>query len=127
MREALAAANPQDRDVRRELLRNHGKLSEILRGNGDVEAGLDSSRRATKLAQELMALPGATVEDRRNFATALLNFGWQLARTPRVGDGILFIRQAVAAFDKLHSESPKDFLITAQPGPGPQPARRNPA
>jgi non-specific serine/threonine protein kinase/serine/threonine-protein kinase len=112
MREALAAANPQDRDVRRELLRNHGKLSEILTGDGDVEAGLDSSRRATKLAQELVTLPGAAVEDRRNFATTLLNLGWQLARTPRVGDGILFIRQAIAAFDQLHGEYPNDFTIT---------------
>jgi non-specific serine/threonine protein kinase/serine/threonine-protein kinase len=112
MREALAAANPQDRDLRRELLRNHGKVSEILTGNGDIEAALDSSRRATKLAQELVAMPDATVEDRRNLATALLNFGWQLARTPRVGDGILFIRQAVAAFDKLHAEFPRDFVVT---------------
>jgi tetratricopeptide (TPR) repeat protein len=57
-------------------------------------------------------MPGATVEDRRNFATTLLSFGWQLARTPRVGDGILFIRQAIATFDNLHAEFPKDFVIT---------------
>jgi eukaryotic-like serine/threonine-protein kinase len=111
MREALAAVNPQDRAVRRELLRNHGKLSEILAGNGDVDAGIDASRRATKLAQELVSLPGATVEDRRNFATTLLNFGWQLARTPRVGDGVLFIRQSIAAFDSLHAEYPNEFVI----------------
>jgi non-specific serine/threonine protein kinase/serine/threonine-protein kinase len=112
MREALAAANPQDRGVRRELLRNHGKLSEILTGDGNVEAGIDSSRRATKLAQELVTLPGATVEDRRNFATTLLSFGWQLARTPRVGDGVLFIRQSIAAFDNLHTQYPNDLAIT---------------
>ena len=112
MREALAAANPQDRDVRRELLRNHGKLSEILSGDGNVDAGIESSRRATKLAQELVTLPGATIEDRRNFATTLLSFGWQLARTPRVGDGVLFIRQATAAFESLHNEYPNEFVIT---------------
>jgi eukaryotic-like serine/threonine-protein kinase len=112
MREALAAANPQDRDVRRELLRNHGKLSEILTGEGNVEAGLDNSRRAMKLAQQLAGLPGATIEDRRNFATSVLSYGWQLARTPRVGDGILFIRQGVATFDSLHDQYPKEVAIT---------------
>jgi tetratricopeptide (TPR) repeat protein len=111
MREALAAANPQDRDVRRELLRNHGKLSEILAGEGNMQAALESSRRATKLAQELMALPGATMEDRRNFATTLLSFGWQLARTPRVGDGVLFIRQSIAAYEALHAEFPTEIAI----------------
>ncbi len=112
MREALAASSPQDRDLRRELLRNHGKLSEILTDNGEIDAGLETSRRATKLAQELVAQPGAAVEDRRNFATTLLSFGWQLARTARVGDGILFIRQSIAAFDALHAEYPQDIAIT---------------
>lgn len=112
MRESLAAANPQDRDVRRELLRNYGKLGEILTGEGHVEAGVDNSRRAMKLAQQLAGLPGATVDDRRNFSTSVLSYGWQLARTSRVGDGILFIRQGVASFDSLHNEFPKDVSIT---------------
>jgi tetratricopeptide (TPR) repeat protein len=111
MREALAAANPQDRDVRRELLRNHGKLGELLSGEGDLSAAIESSRRATRLAQELVTMPGATVEDRRNVATTLLSFGWMLARTPRVGDGVLFIRQSIAAFENLHRQYPNDLLI----------------
>ena len=111
MREALAAANPQDRDVRRELLRNHGKLGEILSGEGDLQAAIDSSRRATRLAQELVTMPGATLEDRRNVATTLLSFGWLLARTPRVGDGVLFIRQSIAVFESLHTQYPNDIAI----------------
>jgi tetratricopeptide (TPR) repeat protein len=111
MREALAAADPQDRDVRRELLRNHGKLSEILTGEGDTQAAIESSRRASKLAQQLAGLPGATLEDRRNFATALLSLGWQLARAKQVGDGVLFIRQSAAIFEALHAESPDDPAV----------------
>ena len=111
MREALAAANPQDRDVRRELLRNHGKLSEILSGEGNLDAAIESSRRATRLAQELVTMPGATLEDRRNVATTLVSFGWLLSRTPRVGDGVLFIRQSIAAFESLHTEYPNDPII----------------
>ena len=111
MREALAAANPQDRDVRRELLRNHGKLSEILTGEGDMVAAIESSRRATRLAQQLVGLPGATLEDRRNFATTLLSLGWQLARSKQVGDGVLFIRQSIAVFETLHAESPDEPAV----------------
>ncbi len=111
MREALAAANPRDRDVRRELLRSHGKLSEILTGEGDMTAAIDSSRRAAKLARQLAALPGPTIEDRRNVATAFLSLGWQLARTEQVGDGVLFIRQAIAVFDTLRAELPDDPVI----------------
>ena len=111
MREALADANPQDREVRRELLRNHGKLSEILSGEGDIAPAIDSSRRATKLAQQLVAMPGATLEDRRNFATTLLSLGWQLARSNQPGDGMLFIRQSIAVFEGLHAESPNEAVI----------------
>jgi tetratricopeptide (TPR) repeat protein len=34
-----------------------------------------------------------------------------LARTSRVGDGVLFIRQSIAAFENLHGQYPNDFLI----------------
>jgi eukaryotic-like serine/threonine-protein kinase len=111
MREALTQAQPEDRGVRRELLRNHGKLSEMLTGEGDMTAAIESSRRATKLAQQLVVMPAATIEDRRNVATAYLNLGWQLARTKQVGDGVLFIRQAIAVFDAMRAEAPKDQVI----------------
>jgi eukaryotic-like serine/threonine-protein kinase len=111
LREQLAAADPQDREVRRDLLRNHGKLSELLSGEGDMTAAIESSRRATKLAQQLAALPGATAEDRRNVATALLSLGWQLARADQLGDGVLFIRQSIAVFETLRKETPADGVI----------------
>jgi non-specific serine/threonine protein kinase/serine/threonine-protein kinase len=111
LREQLAAADSQDREVRRDLLRNHGKLSEILSGEGDTAAAIESSRRATKLAQQLAGLPGATVEDRRNVATALLSLGWQLARARQVGDGVLFIRQSIAIFEAMRTERPEDGVI----------------
>jgi eukaryotic-like serine/threonine-protein kinase len=111
MREALASADPQDRDVRRELLRNHSKLSEILTGEGDMAAAIESSRRALKLAQQLVALPGATLEDRRNVATTYLSLGWQLARARQVGDGVLFMRQAIAIYDVMRAEAPQDIVI----------------
>lgn len=111
IREALAVARPEDRDLRRDLLRNHGKLSDLLAGDGQLGASIVSARRAAKLAQELVTLPGATLADRRNMATALLSLGWQLARTPQVGDGVLLIRQATAMFETLLEQTPDDPAI----------------
>jgi tetratricopeptide (TPR) repeat protein len=111
MREELVAAHSMDRDVRRELLRNYGKLSEILTGEGQMAEAIEHSRRALRLAQQLVTLPGATTDDRRNVANTYLGLGWQLARTQQVGDGILFIRQAIAAFESLNENAPGDVHI----------------
>ena len=97
--------------MRRELLRNHGKLSEMFFDEGDMAAAIQSSRQATKLAQQLVALPGATVADRRNVATALVSLGWQLAHTKQLGDGVLFIRQSLAVFEALYAEFPADGTV----------------
>lgn len=111
LREALAAAYPQDREVRRELLRNHGKLGEILAGEGDTAAALEHTRKAAKLAQQLVTMPGATIVDRRNMATVLLSLGWQQARAGQVGDGVLFIRQAIAMYKAMSEEAPHETPI----------------
>ncbi len=75
MRDALAKANPDDREVRRDLLRNHGKLSDMLSSKRDMGAPSSIRGARTRQAQALVALPGATAEDRRNVATAMLNLG----------------------------------------------------
>ncbi len=111
MRESIAKALPQDREVRRELLRNHGKLSEIMSGEGDMKAATDHARMAVRLAQELVVMPDPTPEDRRNVATALLSLGWQVSRNQQIGDGVLFMRRAIAGFDALRAESPQDPII----------------
>jgi eukaryotic-like serine/threonine-protein kinase len=111
LRESLAAAYPQDRDVRRELLRNYGKLGEILAGEGDTAAAIEHTRKAAKLAQQLVTMPGATIMDRRNMGTVLLSLGWQQARAGQVGDGVLFIRQAIAMYKAMSQEAPHESLI----------------
>jgi non-specific serine/threonine protein kinase/serine/threonine-protein kinase len=101
IRKTLSAANPQDKDLKRDLLRNHGKLSESLMGEGEMKSALDNSRALLKIAQELAAAPDATVADRRNLATALGSLGFQLTRANQVGDGVIFLRQAVALYESL--------------------------
>jgi tRNA A-37 threonylcarbamoyl transferase component Bud32/tetratricopeptide (TPR) repeat protein len=108
IRIALSQANPMDRELRRELLRNYGKLSETLVGDGDSKGALEVTRRLVKLAQELAAAPNSAPADRRNMATALATLGFQLTRADQVGDGLLFMRQAVALYESLLEANPED-------------------
>jgi eukaryotic-like serine/threonine-protein kinase len=101
IRKALSDANPSDRDLKRELLRNYGKLAETLVGEGDTKGALEATHVLLKLAQSLASEPDATVADRRNLATALGSLGFQLTRSNQVGDGLLFLRQAVALYESL--------------------------
>ncbi|MEP7245984.1 MAG: serine/threonine-protein kinase [Gammaproteobacteria bacterium] len=109
IRKALSAAAPDDREFRRELLRNYGKLSESLSGEGDSRGALEATRQLLRNAQLLAATPDATVADRRNLASALGSLGWQLTRTNQVGDGLIFLRQAVALYEAVLAGGSKDF------------------
>ncbi len=108
IRQALSAAAPQDKDLKRDLLRNYGKLSEALLGKGDTPAALASTRALLKIAQGLAAAPDATVLDRRYLASAIGTLGFQLTRTGQVGDGLLFLRQGVALYESLLESNPQD-------------------
>jgi eukaryotic-like serine/threonine-protein kinase len=101
IRKALSDANPGDRDLKRELLRNYGKLAETLVGEGDTKGALEATHVLLKLAQALASEPDASVADRRNLATSLGSLGFQLTRADQVGDGLLFLRQAVALYESL--------------------------
>ncbi|MBX5462655.1 MAG: protein kinase [Steroidobacteraceae bacterium] len=111
IRESLSKAQPEDRELRRELLRNYGKLSEILAGQGDRAGSMEATRALVKLAQALSALPDATLADRRNFASALGSLGFQLSQYDQAGDGLLFLRQAIAMYEALLQEAPEDFEL----------------
>ena len=109
IRKTLSEMSPQDRDVKRELLRSYGKLSESLAGEGDTKGALDATRQLLRLAQELAAGSEATTADRRNMGSALGSLGWQMTRTNQVGDGLFFLRQAVAVYESLLDLDPTDL------------------
>ena len=112
IRRPLSDADPANRDLRRELLRNYGKLSEMLSGEGDNDGAVAATGEALKLAQALAAAPDATVADRRNLGSALASLGWQLTHANRFGDGMLFLRQAIAIYEPLLKDTPGDFDIS---------------
>jgi eukaryotic-like serine/threonine-protein kinase len=110
IRESLLAEDPGNRDVQRELLRSYGKLGDMLSYQGAKQGAIDNSRRAAKLASELVAAPGATPADRRNLGNVYYSLGWQLSDAGQFGDGLLFLKQAAAVYEAIAAEQPKDTM-----------------
>jgi eukaryotic-like serine/threonine-protein kinase len=112
IRVALVSADPRNRDLQRELLRNHGKLAEISMGAGDSQAALEHSNKALAIAEQLAASPQATLEDRRNVASGHLTIGYQLAGSDQLERGVALMGQAATEYNALLQESPGDPVLT---------------
>lgn len=105
IRTALLDADPGNRELLRELVRNYGKLSDVSLDDGDPEAALDYSERGMALAEQLALGANATVGDRRNLASAWLNLGYQLALMQQVRRGLPLMRRAAQLYEELAAGS----------------------
>jgi len=105
---AIRMALPADAEVRRELLRNYGKLGEVLAGSGDSAGAISSSRLALAIAEKLAEQPGATTPDRRNLGSVYVSLGWQIARSGETERGLLLMNQGTAIFESLVDADPSD-------------------
>ena len=105
---AIRQALPPQPEVRRELLRNYGKLGEVLAGSGDSVGAIATSRHALSIAEELADPPGSTLQDRRNLGSVYVSLGWQIARAGETERGLLLMNQGAAVFESLVDTDPKD-------------------
>jgi tetratricopeptide (TPR) repeat protein len=108
IRSSLLPTLPADLDLRRELLRNYGKLGELLSASRNTAAGITSSRRALQIAEELVAAPGSNAADRRNLGSVYVALGWQMARAGEIERGLLLMNQGTAVFETLVDADPRD-------------------
>jgi tetratricopeptide (TPR) repeat protein len=109
IRSSLLATLPADLDLRRDLLRNYGKLGELLAASRDSPGGIASSRRALQIAEELAAASGSNAADRRNLGSVYLALGWQIARANEIERGLLLMNQGAAVFETLVDADPRDI------------------
>jgi tetratricopeptide (TPR) repeat protein len=105
IRTALADADPGNRELLRELVRNYGKLSDVSLDDGDPDAAVEYSERGMALAEKLALGAEATVADRRNLAAAWLNIGYQLALMQQAERGLPLMRRAVRLYEELAAGS----------------------
>jgi eukaryotic-like serine/threonine-protein kinase len=105
---AIRLTLPPDAEVRRELLRNYGKLGEGLAGSGDSAGAIANSRLALGIAEKLAEQPGATPQDRRNLGSVYVSLGWQIAQSGQTERGLMLMNQGTAAFESLVDADPAD-------------------
>jgi serine/threonine protein kinase/tetratricopeptide (TPR) repeat protein len=79
LREAVAAANPNDQAIRRDLAGNYGRLSDMMFSDGKSAAALDYCRKAVRVCEQAAAAPGAARGDRVRLAAGYLDYGFKLA------------------------------------------------
>ena len=77
LREAVAAADPKDNAIRRELAPNYGRLSDLLWANGDTAGALDYCRKAVRICEQAAAAPDAGRQDRIRLAAGYLDYGYK--------------------------------------------------
>ena len=108
IRTSLLPTHTSDLDLHRDLLRNYGKLGEVLSASGDTPGAIDSSRRALGFAEDLAKAPGSNSGDRRNLGSVYVSLGWQIANAHEVERGLLLMNQGTALFETLVDADPKD-------------------
>ncbi len=112
IRESLASTNPTDVEVRRQLVPNYAKLSDLLWSMGDLTAAMEYSGKAFHLAESLFQAPSAQLADRVLFATYRMDQGYKQAMV--AGDraaGLENLTQGSAMLEQMTSEDPKNLRV----------------
>lgn len=107
IRESLAAADPNDLGVRRELAPNYGKLSDLLWTTGDPRSAIEYSQKGLALASALSQAKNATTADQMMFATYRMDYGYKqvMIGTDRAA-GLENIRNGAAVLEQILSRDP---------------------
>ncbi len=112
IRESLAGTDSPDLEVRRQLVPNYAKLSDLLWSMGDRSAAMDYSGKAFRLAEALYQANSAGLTDRVLFATYRMDHGYKQAVV--AGDraaGLENLSQGSAMLEQITSEDPKDLRV----------------
>lgn len=88
-------------ELQRELLRTHGKLSELLMIQNEPDLAAEHLLHVTRLATALAAAPGSTATDHRNLANAYSTLGWQRTSLGHVDEGIVHMSAAVPIYKEI--------------------------
>ncbi len=108
LREEVERTAGADVALRRELVRNHGKLSDVLLNTGNATEALAHSRKLMAMAEALAADPSASLADRANLASAYVDVGWKLAGAGDWQGGLADLRKSVELSEALARAKPGD-------------------
>jgi len=111
IREALYRDNAGDAGLQRDLIRNHGKLGDLLSESGNAPEAVQHTTALTQIAEKVVAANPGDFINRRNLALARLDLG---TKRTAIGDwqtGRLAMTDSVAMLQRLLAERPQDPVI----------------
>jgi non-specific serine/threonine protein kinase/serine/threonine-protein kinase len=111
LRESVERAAPPDVQLQRDLLRNHGKLSDVLLYSGNPAEALVHSRKLLAMAEALAARDPGNAQDQANLASAYVDAGWKLAGNGDWQSGLPILRKSVALWEALARTKPGDASV----------------
>jgi tetratricopeptide (TPR) repeat protein len=111
VRESLLALAPDERPLLRDVIRNHGKLGELIGHNGDRITALEHARMLLRMAERLLGGGNTDLLDRRTLAAANLDYGWKLARSGPWERGLEHCHTAIAMMEQMVRETPGDTAL----------------
>jgi eukaryotic-like serine/threonine-protein kinase len=109
IRESLASATPSDMDLRREMIQNYGKLSDLSWNLGDSAAAMENSRKAMSTAQSLYDVDAKNQLYRRMLALALLDYGYKQGMVEHDNAaGLDNVKKATQLLEAMVAEDPRN-------------------
>jgi eukaryotic-like serine/threonine-protein kinase len=112
LRESLASANAADVEVRRDLVPNYAKLSDLLWSSGDPTTAMEYSTKAISLAQALYKSEPTSFSNRFLFASYLMDHGYKQASVGgNAAEGLQNLEQGSTLLAQLSSEDPKNLKV----------------
>jgi serine/threonine protein kinase/tetratricopeptide (TPR) repeat protein len=109
IRESLAAADPKDEEVRRQLTPNYGKLSDLLWNKGDARGAMENSRKEIAVAEALYQEDPNNQANRFLLAAYRMDHGYkQAVLGSDAAAGLETLRQGSAMLEQILSEDPQN-------------------
>lgn len=119
IREAIAAANPRNLQIRRELIPNYGKLSDLCWSIGDSAAAVQYSQKTMEIAQTLYDSDSKNTAYRRLLASAFQDYGYKQALIEGEREaGLENLQKGNDLLEQLVAEDPKSIHLRRNLGLG---------
>jgi len=109
IQESLLAADSGNQEVRREIVRSYGKLSDLLHDMGDIAGSVENSRKEMVAAEAVYAADPSKPENRLLFAVYRMDYGYKQAVV--AGDkagGLENLQQGSKLLEQIVAENPEN-------------------
>lgn len=111
IRSRLVASDAENETLRRELVRNYGKLGDMAFFVDDLAGALEYAGRMMVLAEELSRAHPAEPRDQRNLAYAHSSQGWYRGMSGDAARGLPLIERAETIMQSLVSSQPENAAL----------------